>query len=435
MSDVQTLRTEGRVPMQYPLWSMLVVLALLAAAPFISGLLPYGAFLICLYRVIRYDSRVFSVDYCVLIPVSMLFRTPGGMSLLVYLSLFAGVWYFIRGSVRGDGALVLLLALLNYLLARMQMDIGNFLLCFGQLFLLYVLLPYQDDSSAELTVKAFCVSLILSSFYALVLRDTSQLQTLRGNEVPAFFGSAIKRFQGLFADPNYYMSLLTIALALIIKLKDCGRMGTFSVWAMGICLTMFGILTYSKTFFLVFALLVVIFIIWQFRNKRFLLAGVLVVVVAIAATVLLVWEDSPIAVVLTRLTNASDLSELTTGRSDLFAKYYEAITQNTGTALFGMGLAAENLGRDPHNLFLEIAYYTGFTGLALILGFYGAIMYMMKEKTRHGARQHMIQRYVVLLMVVVLYCTLSGVFSMVSYAAFYLAFLAMILTKIEEEPV
>lgn len=435
MSDVHTLRTEGRVPMQYPLWSMLVVLALLAAAPFVSGLLPYGAFLICLYRVIRYDARVFSVDYCVLIPISMLFRTTGGMSLLVYLSLFAGVWYFIRGSVRADGALVLLLALLNYLLARMQMDIGNYLLCFGQLFLLYVLLPCQDDRSAELTVKSFCLSLILSSFYALLLRDTSQIQTLRGTEVPAFLGSTMKRFQGLFADPNYYMSLLIIALALLIKLKDCGRIRSLPMWSMVACLTVFGILTYSKTFFIVFALLVVIFILWQFRNKRFLRGGVLVVVVIIAAAVLLIWENSPIAVVLIRLTNASDLSELTTGRTDLFVTYYEAVTDNIWTTLFGMGLAAENLGRDPHNLFLEITYYTGIVGLGLILCYYGTIVYMMKEKTRRSVRQHLIARYVVLFMVVVLYCTLSGVFSMVSYAAFYLAFLSMILTKIEEEPV
>lgn len=419
----------------YPIAGMAVAMLLILVAPFVSSLLCYAAFLVCVYRVFRHDARVFAADYCVLMPAYFLFRVPGGVSLPVYLSLLAAVWYFLQGGIRGNSAYVLLILLLNYLIARMQLDIADFMLCFGQLALLCVLLPEQDAASAERTVKLFCASLLLTSLYALVFRQTWQLQAIRGTESVAIWGTSIMRFQGLFPDPNYYMTMLVTAMALLLKLKDCGRIRNLHFGLLELAMMIFGILTYSKTFFLCIVLLLGICLVWLFRNGRYVWGGLLTVLTLFLGASVLGAVDSPFAVVLARLTSASSLDELTTGRTEVFAAYWDAIVDTPWSFLFGRGFQAVGLSKDPHNLYLEIAYYLGAVGLMLILAFYIAMVQVAKNKVRHGQKQNMIAKYVVLLMVMVLYFTLHGMFVPASYMAFFLAFLSILIPKKQAMPV
>ncbi len=432
MSMVQSIRPAPIREERYPLWGLIVVMALNFMAPFITSLLVYPAFLICVYRVIRYDERVFVTDYAALTTISMLFRTSGGMSLMVYLCLFAAVWYFVRSGIRADRSYVMLIILLNYLILRMQFEISNLLLCFGQLFMLCVLLPKQDEESAERTIKTFCISLLVSSAYALLLRNTSQIVAIRGSEVPAFWGSTLMRFQGLFQDPNYYMSLLIVALALLMKLKNSNRIRSWHFWCMGVGFAAFGLLTYSKTFFLMLVLLVGVYVVWQFWDRKFARGVALTFTGAVAAAVLLLADFSPFAVILTRLTNATNLDELTTGRSEVFVAYMNVITENVGSALFGQGLAAQGLQKDPHNLYLEIVYYIGVIGLLLLVCFIGAMTHLMKRKARQTGKQNLFAKYAVLFTVLVLHFALHGMFSIITYACFSLAVLSILLTKKEE---
>lgn len=418
---------------KYPQWGIILVLALNFLSPFVTNLLVYPAFLICIYRIIRYDEKVFATDYCILQAVSLLFSTSGGMSLLVYLCLFAALWYFIRRGIRGEAAVVLLVVLLNFLLLRMQFEISKFVLCFGQLFLLYVLIPQQDERSATRCARAFCLSLLLSSAYALIFRDTSAIVALRGYEVPAFWGSGIMRFYGLFQDPNYYAMLLITALALLIKLKDC-RQVNWPVFLIGaLLLIACGILTYSKTFFLMLIVLVFIYLVWQFWNKRVLRGILLTMLLVIAGGILLFAEGSPFAVVLSRLTSATNLDELTTGRSELFMTYFNAITTDPVSILVGKGLAAANLGRDPHNLFLEITYYTGLTGLILMVTYLGILIRGVVKSRETVRKQNYISKYAVVLVVVALHVTLHGMMALASYVALFAAVVSMMVPKKQEE--
>lgn len=414
---------------EYPIGGILLVSLLLYTAMLVSWYLVYPAFLLCIYRIIRYDARTFSVDYCVLLPLSTLLQTSGGMSLLIFVCLFAALWYAFKGGIYVNGALLMLLLLLNYLFLRMQMEVSKMVLFFGQLFLLYILLPKQDANSAERASKAFCISLFISSVYALIFRKTSAMYALRGNEVPAYWGSTMMRFQGLFEDPNYYMLLLITAVALLLKLRDSNRIKRKSLLLMGSSLVLFGLLTYSKTFFLVFVLLIGIYVLWQFRNKKYFFGTVLGVVLTGTALILLFADFSPISIIVTRLFNSSSISDFTTGRSDIFGRYWDAITQNGMTFLFGHGFAAQRLGRDTHNLYLEIMYYSGAVGLLLVAGFYGAMVHMAQGKTKTHHRQNLFAKYEVLIIVLTVFLSLHGVFSVLMYGVFYLAFLSVLLIK------
>ena len=429
MTNVQSLAPEIREE-KYPLWGIIAVLALNYATPFVSGLLPYLAMLLCVIRVVRYDEKVFATDYCILISNMMLFQTPGRMALLVYLCLFADAWYFLRRGIKAEAAVVLMILLLNYLLLRMQMNLDRFALCFGQLFLLRILLPLQDRHSAERAAKAFCLNLLVASVYALLVRNTWQFASLRGVEAPAFFGSSVIRFYGPFQDPNYYAMLLVTALALMTKLKDSRCIG-WGVFLPGSLLFIAcGIMTYSKTFFLMLILLVAVYLVWQFWNKRVFRGIFMTLALLVVGGILLLSDGSPFAVVMERLNSSANLGELTTGRSDVFVEYYRAITKNVGTALFGVGMGAGNLSRDPHNLALEITYYIGLVGMILIVAYYVSLIHAIDANLK---KQNFIARYVVLFMVAMVHMTLHGMTAFPTYSAFFLAALAMLIIPKEKE--
>lgn len=76
--------------LHYPIPGICAILALIYLSPFVSSWLNYVAFLICIYRLVKYDERIFSVDYCCLISVATVFSLPGGLSFVVVISLIAG---------------------------------------------------------------------------------------------------------------------------------------------------------------------------------------------------------------------------------------------------------------------------------------------------------------------------------------------------------
>lgn len=432
------LRIDGRIKVgttEYPALSMAIALVLIMASLFLPVYLCYVAFVICLYRVFRYDAKVFATDYCVLMPMARLFRTGGNMTLLVWLCLIAGIWYLVRGKLRINRALVILILLLNYLLLRMQMNVNDFVLCFGQIFVLFVLLPEQNAKSSERAIKAFLWSMILVSLSALPLRDTPEMINIRGAESVAIWGTNLKRFSCFEKDPNYYTTLVLAGLALLCKLKETGRMRTLLFWMQAIALTALGVLTYSKSFLLVFILLGGIYIIWQMWNKKFIKGMLLAVVATVAGLYLLFADGSPFAVIMTRLTSSNDLDDFTTGRNVLFAQYWNVISENASTLLLGKGLQADILqGKGVHNIYLEIMYYTGAIGLVLMMAFYISMIRSIEQQNPALKKQGAIAKYTVILILAVLYLALQGMFQVITYAGLFLAFVSVYLTKEEKKP-
>lgn len=426
------LRKLNILQASYPKWEIAIAVLLLFAAPFTTALLTYAALFICVCRVIVYDARVFATDYAILLPISQLFRA-NGMSLLIYLCLFAVLWYLFKGKIEKQLSYAVLLLLLNYLLLRMQWNISGIVICFGQLCLLCVLIPKQDEASAEQASKMFCLSMIVSSIFAYVLRDSSQLYQVRGSETAAFWGSSFNRFQGLFADPNYYTALLITAMALLVRLLDCRKIGLIEFVLQELVLLFFGLMTYSKTFFLLMLLLVLIGIICLFLNKKYLLCAGFVALIALIVLYVSLSGVTIFSVILYRFRSATSLDELTTGRSIVFAEYFEAITKDIPSLLFGSGMAARGLGKDPHNLYLEILYYLGIVGLLLKGLLIGTLAYESKKRQKEMPKQVWLSKYVVLIMVLALHFTLHGVFSIISYGAFFFALLPLLLVKREKE--
>ena len=411
--------------MEYPAVSIIVVLVLIYASPFVSLYLNYLAFLICIYRIVRYEESVFAVDYCVLASVSFIFVSTGIVSLFSWLSIVAALLWIIKTGVKPISSFALLVILLNYMLFRMQGEANTFVLCVSQMIMMFVLLSNQRQEGIVYCIKGFCLSVIVSSIYALVFRNASQINRLLGNEVEAYWKSSFTRFRGLFRDPNYYMTMIAVAIALLAVLY-LNRYLSQKAFALGAgILTVFGALTYSKTFLIVLAVFAMQFVAMLFSRKRYIL-GILSVFIFVIVGVIL--SRTVLAVTIYRFTSTDNLYELTTGRSELIAEYLHEITKSAGTLFFGKGLSAEILGRGTHNLYLEIVYYYGLVGLGIMIAYIVSLIRLTIRRFEDSiGKRNGILKYAVLLIFLLLFSTLQGLRFSITYVILYLSILATII--------
>jgi len=310
----------------------------------------------------------------------------------------------------------------------MPWNISGFVLCFGQLFMLVVILPLQDADSAQRAAKMFCLSMLVSSVFALIMRDSTELFLLRGVELPAYWGSTTYRFHGLFEDPNYYMTLIVTAITLLVLLFDRKHLKLIPFLAGALAFLAIGMLTYSKTFFLATVLLAIIGIGWLFARKKHMLACFMIVAFVIAFVTLLMVSET-FSVMIIRLTSANNLDSLTTGRNEVFVAYYRAIVRDIPSALFGYGLEARNLGKDPHNIYLEISYYLGLVGLGVIIALFVSLSVTMRK----NLKRKLASSYLTIGMAMLLHFTLHGIFSVITYSVFFFGLLAMLIEERKDE--
>lgn len=408
--------------LQYPIPGICAILTLIYLSPFVGAWLNYLAFSLCIYRLAKYDVRTFSIDYCCLISVAAVFVLPSGISFVVVLCLIADAWFVIRDGLAINSALALLVLLVCYLLLRMQFAVSDFLLCVSQFIIIYLMLSFLDAQTIVLDIESFIINMVVSSAYALLLRKTSVITHMTGAEVAAYYGSSLTRFKGLFRDPNYYMSLVIMAIVLLtllyIKKYTSRRAFLLSI----ACMLLFGALTYSKTFIFLLGIYWLLCLFYLIRGKRYLLAFIYIFATAFLAVIL---SDTLFATTLYRLTSASSVRELTTGRSVLLEIYGREIISSPDILLFGKGMSAQLLKKGTHNLFLEIQYYVGLTGLILYLLYFGILTAQVQKKYAAGNAAARLFSYSPLIVFIAAFCSLQGMFSVSVYTLLYLSIISI----------
>ena len=158
------------------------------------------------------------------------------------------------------------------------------------------------------------------------------------------------------------------------------------------------------------------------RGKRYLLAFIYIFATAFLAVIL---SDTLFATTLYRLTSASSVRELTTGRSILLEMYGREIISSPDILLFGNGMSAQLLKKGTHNLFLEIQYYVGLTGLILYLLYFGILTAQVQKKYAAGNAAARLFSYAPLIVFIAAFCSLQGMFSVSVYTLLYLSIISI----------
>lgn len=223
--------------------------------------------------------------------------------------------------------------------------------------------------NANDAVFSFSMGITLASVIAL-LKETFPIvsEFIEETTIKLDVEEYATRFSGLHGNPNYYTLDIIIVLSAIIVLmyyKKGIKIHTISM----IALSVFGLMSISKSFLLSWIILVFIWLVLSVKQGvgkifKFLVIGV----IAVSCIYLFAYEYINTYLFRFAEDSGSGLDSLTTGRLDLWIDYIEAILGDVKIMLFGNGLNTLIEGKlGAHNTFIESAFCLGLLGSALFV--------------------------------------------------------------------
>lgn len=232
---------------------------------------------------------------------------------------------------------------------------------------------YEKESFSKYT-DFFIWGLISSSILGIFKEDIPSLLAYYNDMNYEYIeGEITLRFSGLFNDPNYYSIALISAMVLLIFLKKYRNYSNKKFYLFFVPLSIMGLLTYSKSFILIYACVLMLEVILNLRGQHRMQSIAEICVIVLLFVVVFLGEVDIINKIISRFTNNQGL---TTGRADVWEKYWAVIELKESYKWFGLGLDAPYVdGRAAHNLYVEIIYYSGYIGLAIFMISWGVIVF------------------------------------------------------------
>jgi len=184
--------------------------------------------------------------------------------------------------------------------------------------------------------------------------------------------SGMMRWSGYYGDPNFYTTHITTALSgiLIMLLHDTKKGRFIALILMVVVLIYCGLMSVSKSFLLVSACL---FLFWVadllLRRGKVSVKLTLVFTLLITGVFLLsstVFTDM-LGTLLGRFGRDSNISDFTTGRTELWVSYMTSILEDPLLLLFGQGYTDVTVGGEAaHNTLIQSIFQFGLVGCILM---------------------------------------------------------------------
>ena len=244
----------------------------------------------------------------------------------------------------------------------------SYLFFFAMLLILPCITKFINSNSFNETTFFFALGIItaaLSAQQLVVYHNIAQYIT-----VDSYL--TITRLSGYYGDPNFYSAHITACLAGILMLlsQEKDRMKQTVLIIATVLLIYCGMLSASKMFVVVLACL---FFFWipvlmekggrgNSRVRMFvglICAGGIFISSSVFKELLQIIDD--------RFAYAANVSQLTTGRTDIWKNYINEFLENIDITLLGEGYSTVILdGRASHNTVIQGVFQFGLIGLPLI---------------------------------------------------------------------
>lgn len=180
------------------------------------------------------------------------------------------------------------------------------------------------------------------------------------------------RRSGYNGDPNFYSAHITTALSgiLVLLLNETKRSKLFVLAALACLLLYCGLMSVSKSFLLISVCLLLLWVLTLLLQRGKVSVKVtLIVTLVVAGGFLLsstVFTDM-LNTTFSRFSQDANLSDFTTGRTEVWARYIQAMLEDVRLLLFGQGYSDVIIGEKPtHNTLLEGLFQLGLIGCALL---------------------------------------------------------------------
>lgn len=259
--------------------------------------------------------------------------------------------------------IVLIFGLIHYSVDLDGFSKGGFFVAI--LFVVYYVFVYHKDIKLDKCFKFLTIGLIVSGLLGAVsLLFDSPLKSIIYIDTEGY-----KRLQLYSFHTNFLSMLCLFNMAFYIYqiVNQKGR--TLESVICILISSVVGILTLSKTFLLLFALMAIYLIIhlivkYKKHSWKFVIPIVVIAIVLVAC-----FHDFLIDIAQRFLAydTGSLLSKLTTGRTAIWEKYIDSARSSVLKMLFGVGLFTKDIiSIGPHNVFLFLIYRIGVVGIILL---------------------------------------------------------------------
>lgn len=183
----------------------------------------------------------------------------------------------------------------------------------------------------------------------------------------------ITRMMGFYGDPNFYAAQITAALGgcLYASLNESAKRRTVWLCVLILFLMYCGFMSGSKSFVLVTAVMLVLWVIEMLRMRGrigrkilLILFGVLAAGYIASSAIFGGWID----VILTRFSFSTNLSTLTTGRMELWQNYLNEIMGEAKILFLGKGFTNVKVNdRGSHSTVIQSVYQLGILGVPVLI--------------------------------------------------------------------
>ena len=310
------------------------------------------------------------------LPWSLLLRMySGGVSFFTIAQLLCCLVYFLRNHMRVRLFQICLTAAMAVLtLAAKGMNEitpdKSYIFFLAMLFLFPCVAARicEDTGFFEITLF-FSVGIISAALFAQLFSGYPNISQY----IDVIAYQRITRLSGFYEDPNFYSAQIVACLGgtLLLWIQERRELRRILMAVLSLVLLYCGFLSASKSFILVLAMQVLFYVPFVLNrnnrgNKRIRIflgaAAALVIVISSSAF------QELFRVIDDRFAYAANLSQLTTGRTDLWKNYLRAFLRDPVLTFLGIGYSQINLNnRAGHNTLIQLIYQFGLLGTPFFL--------------------------------------------------------------------
>ena len=369
-----------------------------------------------------------------LIPLANIFKLgPGSTSFFTLCEIALIMAVILKKREIKTSLVIAVIALLSYMMIFSYKNIS--ILTFIKVLVGFCMFSFSTYIVDEKNIKNAAYLLALSTIVMLLLSLTPSYFAY----VEPFFddlnyyvdstghATEVMRNSGFFGDPNYCALHIVVTMSLLCLLYYYKKMGT-EFWVIFALLVSMGFFTYSKSYFLCVALLILFLIIFVLFPKHKLWACISVIGIAVVISLALSGRIEGFNMIFERCTSGGDL---TTGRISLNETYLSYIWNDVKVLLCGAGITVEHFigaGNNVHNIYIELFFKMGVIGSIVYLTSLFAVLSNSKKSVLKEKKKFV--NYIPLIFVLLMYYFLAGILNYAMPFYVIIAYLAINYGKI-----
>ena len=180
------------------------------------------------------------------------------------------------------------------------------------------------------------------------------------------------RRSGFYGDANFYTAQVTAAIGggLAGLLREKRRGHSVLLFALVVLLLYCGFLSGSKSFVLITMLLILLWLIGLFRMQGRGVFKILLLFAAVLVASFIATSETfreLIEVLIVRFSFRANISDFTTGRTDVWGRYLQEFLSNWKTLFLGKGFTNVLIGeKSTHNTLLQMIFQLGLVGTPVL---------------------------------------------------------------------